>query len=66
MGWSGDAQVFAPTACYLHESHAFLVKWLRDLMADHLENATLKMIPAKDICDQMAKDVDAILKHVTN
>ena len=34
MGWSGDAQVFAPTACYLHESHAFLVKWLRDLMAD--------------------------------
>ena len=34
MGWSGDAQVFAPTACYLHDSHAFLVKWLRDLMAD--------------------------------
>lgn len=34
MGWSGDAQVFAPTACYLHESHAFWVKWLRDLMAD--------------------------------
>ncbi|PKL44811.1 MAG: hypothetical protein CVV41_05445 [Candidatus Riflebacteria bacterium HGW-Riflebacteria-1] len=39
---------------------------VRDLMADHLENATLRMIPAKDICDQMAKDVDAILKHVTN
>jgi alpha-L-rhamnosidase len=34
LGWTGDAQVFAPTACYLHDSHAFLVKWLRDVMAD--------------------------------
>ncbi|HTN62887.1 MAG TPA: family 78 glycoside hydrolase catalytic domain, partial [Devosia sp.] len=34
LGWTGDAQVFAPTACYLNDSHAFLVKWLRDVMAD--------------------------------
>lgn len=34
LGWTGDAQVFAPTACYLFESHAFWTKWLRDLMAD--------------------------------
>jgi len=34
LGWTGDAQVFAPTACYLHDSHAFFVKWLRDVMAD--------------------------------
>ena len=25
-GWTGDAQVFAPTACYLHDSHDFLRK----------------------------------------
>jgi alpha-L-rhamnosidase len=34
MGWTGDAQVFAPTACYLFDSHAFWRKWLRDVMAD--------------------------------
>ncbi|WP_062120043.1 alpha-L-rhamnosidase [Aureimonas sp. AU40] len=34
LGWTGDAQVFAPTACYLHDSHDFLRKWLRDVMAD--------------------------------
>ena len=34
LGWTGDAQVFAPTACYLHDSHAFLRKYLRDVMAD--------------------------------
>ncbi|EKD84369.1 MAG: hypothetical protein ACD_39C00089G0001, partial [uncultured bacterium] len=39
---------------------------VRDLMADHLETATLKMTPAKEICEQMAKDIDAILKHASN
>lgn len=34
LGWTGDAQVFAPTACYFNDSHRFLVKWLRDVMAD--------------------------------
>jgi alpha-L-rhamnosidase len=34
LGWSGDAQVFAPTACWLHDSHGILVKYVRDLMAD--------------------------------
>ena len=34
FGWTGDAQVFAPTACYLNDSQDFLKKWLRDVMAD--------------------------------
>jgi len=34
LGWTGDAQVFAPTACYLAESEHFLRKWLRDVIAD--------------------------------
>ena len=34
LGWTGDAQVFAATACYLHDSNRFLRKWLNDLMAD--------------------------------
>jgi alpha-L-rhamnosidase len=38
FGWTGDAQVFAPTACYLNDSHDILVKWLRDVMADQRED----------------------------
>lgn len=38
FGWTGDAQVFAPTACYLHDSHAMLTKYLRDVMADQRED----------------------------
>ncbi len=34
LGWTGDAQVFAPTACFLFESRSFWTKWLRDVMAD--------------------------------
>jgi alpha-L-rhamnosidase len=31
MGWTGDAQVFAPTAGYLFDTAAFFTKWLRDM-----------------------------------
>ncbi len=34
FGWTGDAQVFARTACYLADSRAFLTKWIRDVIAD--------------------------------
>lgn len=39
---------------------------IRDLLADHLERATIHMGPAKEYCEQMQKDVDAILRHVTH
>jgi len=39
---------------------------VRDLMADHLERATLEMEPAEVYCQQMAKDVDAILRHASH
>lgn len=31
LGWSGDINVFAPTASYVMESARFLTKWLQDL-----------------------------------
>ena len=34
LGWTGDAQVFAGTACYFGETQDFFKKWMRDLMAD--------------------------------
>ena len=34
LGWTGDAQAFASTACALFESDAFWQSWLRDLELD--------------------------------
>ena len=34
LGWTGDIQVFAPTASYLYDCDAFLSSWLEDLAAD--------------------------------
>ncbi|WOF24307.1 family 78 glycoside hydrolase catalytic domain [Microbacterium betulae] len=34
LGWTGDLQVFAPTAGYLFDTQAFLSSWLEDVAAD--------------------------------
>ncbi|WP_404195768.1 family 78 glycoside hydrolase catalytic domain [Streptomyces tauricus] len=34
LGWTGDVQVFAPTAGFLYDVRDFLRSWLRDLAAD--------------------------------
>ncbi len=34
MGWTGDAEVFAPTACYLRDCYSFLNKYLFDLCTE--------------------------------
>ncbi|KAL7956302.1 bacterial alpha-L-rhamnosidase domain-containing protein [Trichoderma compactum] len=34
LGWTGDLQVFAPTANYLYDTAAFLNGWLKDLDAE--------------------------------
>jgi alpha-L-rhamnosidase len=37
LGWTGDIQVFGPTASYLYDSDAFLASWLRDVAAEQAE-----------------------------
>lgn len=34
LGWTGDIQVFAPTAAFLYDVHGFLADWLRTLAAE--------------------------------
>lgn len=34
MGWTGDAQIFCRTACYLMNTYTFFRKWLKDVAAD--------------------------------
>jgi alpha-L-rhamnosidase len=46
LGWTGDAQVFAPTACFNMQSAGFWTKWLYDLAADqHEDGAVPHVIP---------------------
>ena len=41
LGWTGDAQVFSGTACWLADSERFLRKYLRDLMHDQRPNGAV-------------------------
>ncbi len=41
LGWTGDAQVFAPTACFIMNAASFYTKWLKDLAADQDEDGSI-------------------------
>jgi len=46
LGWTGDAQVFAPTAIFNMQSAGFYNEWLKDLAADqHDDGAVPHVIP---------------------
>lgn len=39
LGWTGDIQVFAPSASFLYKTSGMLGDWLKDLALEQLENA---------------------------
>ena len=43
-GWTGDWQLFVPTAAYLYDITGFSRKWLRDVRADQWENGVVANI----------------------
>ncbi len=46
LGWTGDCQAFAPTACYNMDCAGFYTKWLKDLALDqHEDGAVPHVIP---------------------
>ncbi|MBV9953192.1 MAG: family 78 glycoside hydrolase catalytic domain, partial [Acidimicrobiia bacterium] len=48
LGWTGDLQVFAPTASFLYDVDGFLADWLEDLAADQSpEGAVPLVIPSQ-------------------
>ena len=40
-GWTGDWQLYVPTASYLYDVAGFSVKWLRDLVVEQWEDGNL-------------------------
>jgi alpha-L-rhamnosidase len=41
VGWTGDIQVFAPTASYLYDCSGMLDSWLRDVAIEQLPDGTV-------------------------
>jgi alpha-L-rhamnosidase len=44
LGWTGDAQVFSPTASFLFDCETFWENWLRDLGADQRDNGAVPSV----------------------
>ncbi len=44
LGWTGDAQIFSKTACYLYDSKSFFSKWLNDLSHDQLPDGGIPFV----------------------
>ena len=41
LGWTGDLQVFAPTAAYLYDVRGMIGNWLEDLRAEQRDDGTV-------------------------
>ena len=44
LGWTGDIQVFTPTASYLYDTSGFLGSWLRDLAAEQARGGVVPLV----------------------
>ena len=44
LGWTGDIQVFSPTACFLYDVTGFLTSWLADLAAEQYEDGVVPFV----------------------
>jgi alpha-L-rhamnosidase len=44
LGWTGDAQVFAPTASFNFDTDAFYTKWLRDVALDQEDDGAVPFV----------------------
>ena len=44
LGWTGDIQVFAPTASFLFDSAGFLTSWLADLAAEQRPDGSVPFV----------------------
>lgn len=51
LGWTGDIQLFSPTACFLYDSAGFLASWLADLAADQGTDGAVPFVVPNTLMD---------------
>jgi alpha-L-rhamnosidase len=61
LGWTGDAQVFAPTAAYNYNVAPFFRKWLRDLRDAQYEDGAFP-----DVAPDLLRISNAMLNRTPN
>ncbi|MCW0481842.1 alpha-L-rhamnosidase [Gaoshiqia sediminis] len=44
LGWTGDAQVFAPTACFNRDAASFYTKWMKDFIVDQKPDGSVPWV----------------------
>ena len=44
LGWTGDAQVFAPTACFNRDAASFYTKWMKDFIVDQKADGSVPWV----------------------
>lgn len=59
LGWTGDLQVFAPTAAFLHDTAGMLTGWLADLAADQHEDGNVPPYVPFVVADEQMPPLDA-------
>ena len=53
LGWTGDIQVFSPSALFLHDAFGFLSNWAADLAADQASDGTVPIVVPNALRDGM-------------
>ncbi|HLZ40231.1 MAG TPA: glycoside hydrolase family 78 protein [Candidatus Sulfotelmatobacter sp.] len=59
LGWTGDAQVFAPTASFNHDTAAFYTKWLKDVALDQEDDGAVPFVIPNVLSHQTRKGAAA-------
>lgn len=54
LGWTGDTQLFAPTAAFLFDAEAFFVSWLRDVACEQRANGGIVPLFAPNVVPAFA------------
>ncbi|HET8843944.1 MAG TPA: family 78 glycoside hydrolase catalytic domain, partial [Ktedonobacteraceae bacterium] len=57
LGWTGDIQVFAPTASFLYDTAGFLASWLADLAAEQGKDGMVPYVIPNVLPERLPSDI---------
>lgn len=66
LGWTGDAQIFSATACFLMNAYPFFAKWLVDLAADQTEEGGVPHVVPDIVTGKPGCEEDWLLRQGTH